>query len=59
MRYGVDENGVGDGNGDDVGEVEVDEVDATENWVDAGVAELDEDEESEGDEEEEGGEEGP
>nr|POF16534.1 hypothetical protein CFP56_24052 [Quercus suber] len=55
----VDEHAIGEGGGDDVGEVEADEVDVVANRGDAGVADLDEDDEDDGDEEEEGGEQSP
>lgn len=55
----VDEDRVRDGDGDNVGEVEEDEVDLAAGPAAAGVAYLDEDEEDDGDEEEEGGDEGP
>lgn len=58
LGYTVDQVRIGNLDGDDVAQVETDEVDAVEGGVDAGVAQLDEDEEDDSDEEEEGGEEG-
>lgn len=47
-----------DGNGNDVGDVELEEEDVVEDAIDVGVADEDEDEEGEGEEVEEGGDDG-
>lgn len=49
-RDGVEQVRVLDGNGDDVGDVELEEVDVVEDGVFVGVADEDEDEEGDGDE---------
>lgn len=54
----VDESSVGDGAGDDMAKVELDEVDVGEDGATVEVANFDEDGEYHGNEEEEGGEEG-
>lgn len=59
LRDGVDEARVRNADGDDVGEVEVDEVDFVEDLVLLRVANLHEDEEGDGDEQQEGGYQGP
>lgn len=51
----VQEVGVGDRDGDDVGDIELEEVYVVEDTIDVGVADRDEDEEGDGDEVEHGG----
>jgi len=58
-RNRIYERGIGDAGGNDVGKVEVDEVDFVPDAGDTGVAYFDQDEEDDGYEKEEGGEEGP
>lgn len=54
----VQQLGVVDGDGDDVGDIELEEVDLVQGAVDVGVADEDEDEEWQGDEVEDGGDDG-
>lgn len=58
MCYGIEELGVGDVDGNDVWDVEFEEVEVVEDVVDVGVFDEDEDEEGNCEEVEDGGDDG-